>query len=105
MTVLSLVILDKYVLYGFQLDLPFFLIIVESEFYALLCESRYFEFFDVFDQHVVWVDREELTHGQSLVGQLLPCDKAIYENQLNGLLWKEITNKKSNLQEMPPDCD
>jgi hypothetical protein len=79
-SILALVILYQYILDSFELDLPFFFVIIESELYALLCKSLDFEIFNVFQQHIIWVNSEKLADGQGLRCNLLACDETIREN-------------------------
>ena len=67
-SVLALVILDKYIFNGFKFDLPFFFIIIKPQLYALLSKAINLELFNVFNQHIIWVDCEQLANCESLRG-------------------------------------
>ena len=79
-------ILDKYIFYGFKFDLPLFFIIIKPELYALLSESIDSKLFNVFNQHIIWVDSEQLANCQSFRGQVLASYLPVHENMFYCLL-------------------
>ena len=66
--ILALVILDKYIFDGFKFNLPLFFIIIKPELYALLSKAINPELFNVFNQHIIWVDRKQLANCESFRG-------------------------------------